>query len=270
MYGRPDAIVFDLASRTPADHREEARCVVPDVLRHFAVKEIELLLWTDGQGVASDIESCAPGSFIGVVLSCDDPTEVQAVDRALTEWESSHGIPTGALTIELVFSTNKAVQNVERLATASSRIVALAMDDEMLLEEMRATPSSNQDRLLYHRGRISIAAASVGLQAHALGYANGTVEDRAQSSREAGFRGALCFDSHEVASCNAGFSPSRHEVDTARLIQDAMHSAIEDGKGAVAVSQGQMADLANVRGALATIAWSDAVKKREDPRVSGS
>ena len=42
-----------------------------------------------------------------------------------------------------------------------------------------------------------------------------------------------------------------------------MQDAIDDGRGAVAVSSGQMADLANVRGAVAVIAWGEAVRERE-------
>ena len=268
--GHADAIVVDLASRTPPIHREESRSRVTTALRDLTARGAELLLWTDAAGIEADLEACAPGSFGGVVVASDDDLAIQTVDKILSAWEAAHGVPAGTLNIELVIATGKAVQNVERLAVSSSRVVALALDDAMLLEEMGAAPSGHEDRLLYHRGRVSIAAASVRLQAHALGYANGTVEDRAVAGREGGLRGAFCFYSYEVAACNVGFSPPDDEVDAARLILDSMNSSIEDGKGAVAVSQGHMADLANIRGAQATIAWSDAVKEREGSIIGAS
>ena len=269
-HSHADAIIVDLASRTSPAHREEARGRAATILGALTERDAELLLWTDAAGIEADLDVCVPGSFAGVVVAPEDASEIQTIDRALTTWEALNNVPSGTITLELVIATAKSVQHVEKMAGASDRIVALAIDEQRLLEELGTAPSDNVDRLLYYRGRVSMAAASAELQAHALGHAEGTIEDRAEAGREAGLRGALCFDASAVEPLNRGFSPSNDEVEAARQILDAMQSAIDGGTGAVAVSQGQMADLANIRGAQATIAWSDAVRVRDDVVVSAS
>ena len=108
-----------------------------------------------------------------------------------------------------------------------------------------------------------MAASSAGLQVHASGNFNGTFKDRAIAARQSGFRGLFCFNSAEVAAINIGFRASFREVQKAQRVLKTMQEAINKGTGAVAVSNGEMADLANIRGAQALIAWNDAVKNRE-------
>lgn len=258
-----DAIVVDLASRIPKSQRDDARCVAPSALERLSGSGPELLLWTDVEGVAADLAACSPGAIAGVIAAVDTPEEAHSVDEALAIWESANDVPNDTLTMELVLASAKAVGNVDQLAAESSRTMALALDDEMLLREMDVTASDNSDRLLYHRGRIAMSARSAGMQAHALGHAGDSLIDRAVAARQAGLRGALCFNSFEAQALNIGFSPPIEEIEAARRVLEAMQVAVDSGRGAVAVSSGQMVDLANVRGAQAIIAWSEAVVARE-------
>ena len=168
--------------------------------------------------------------------------------------------------MELVLASAQAVGNVDQLGAASRRIVALALDDEMLLREMNVTPSGSTDPLAYQRGKMVVSARSAGMQAHALSHAGESLIDRAVAARQAGLRGALFFDSTEALALNTGFSSSIEEIEAARQVLEAMQVAVDGGRGAVAVSSGQMADLANVRGAQAIIAWSEAVEAGESLR----
>ena len=108
-----------------------------------------------------------------------------------------------------------------------------------------------------------MAAFSSGLQVHALGNAGGRFKERAIAARQAGLRGLFCFNASDVAAINIGFHASFREVQKAQRVLKTMEEAINKGRGAVAVSSGQMADLANIRGAQELIAWNNAVKNRE-------
>ena len=269
-----DAIVVDLASRVPKIHRDDARRSASNALQQLAGSGAELLLWTDAEDVAADLAACVGGSFAGVLAAVDESEEVHSIDAALTAWESANHVPNGTLTIELVLASAKAVLNAERLASMSQRTAALALDDEMLLGEMGVSVSDSSDRLLYHRGKLVVASRSAGIQAHALGHAKDTTFDRAVAGRQTGFRGTLCFDSTKVSSINDGFSLPYQELEAARQVLEAMQVAVDSGRGAVAVADGQMADLANVRQAQAVIAWGEAVRERalrqaQDERNTG-
>ena len=257
-----DAIVVDLNSRVPKAHRDAARRSASTALQRLTNSGAELLLWTDAEGASADLAACDGSSFAGVVAAVDTLEETHSIDAALTAWESAHNVPNGTLTMELTLASAKAVLDAVRLDAASQRTVALALDNEKLLGEMGVSASDVSDSLLYHRGRMVVAARSAGVQAHGLGHAKGTTFDRAVAGRQAGLRGALCFDASEVASLNSGFSLPNQELEAARQMLEAMQVAVDGGRGAVAVSNGQMADLANVRGAQAAIAWSEAVRER--------
>ncbi len=258
-----DAIVLDLASRIPEHQRGDARRATASALGRLSSGGAELLIWTDAKGVSADLAACGRGAIAGVLAAVATPEEVHIIHETLTTWEAANNVLSGATTLELVVATAKAVQNADRLADASPRTVAMVLDDGMLLGELGVATPDTSDRLLYHRGRMAVAARSVGIQAHAFNYAGATTHDRAVAARQAGLRGSLCFNPGDVAVINAGFSPPRHEVDAALQVLDAMQVAIEGGRGAVAVSSGQMADLANVRGANSIIVWDEAVQQRD-------
>lgn len=261
-----DAIVVDLTSRVPKPQRDDARRATPSAVERLSGSGAELLLWTDPKGVSADLAACGSEAITGVVAAVDTPEEANSIDEALATWESANNIPNGTLTMELVLASAKAVGNVDQLAAASRRIAAMALDDETLLCEMGVASSGPSDRLLYQRGKMVMSARSAGIQVHALGHIGDSLVDRAVAARQAGLRGALCFNSIEVLALNTGFSPLIEEIEAARQVLEVMQEAVDGGRGAVAVSSGQMADLANVRGAQAIIAWSEAVEARESLR----
>ena len=137
------------------------------------------------------------------------------------------------------------------------------MDETMLLREQGLSTSDNPGKWHYHKGKVAMAASSAGLQVHALENTGGAFKERAIAARHAGFRGLFCFNATDVAAINSGFHVSFREVQKAQRVLKTMDEAIDKGRGAVAVSTGQMADLANIRGAQELIAWNDAVKNRE-------
>ena len=258
-----DAIVLDITRRVPKPLRDDARRRIPIVLEALSNNRTELLLWTDADGIAADLAGCAAYSFGGVVATVDNPSEVRAIDSALTSWEQTHGMFDDTLNLELVIANARAVNNASELAKVSRRSVAIAVDEAMLLREQGLTTSDSPGKLLYHKGKVAIAASSAGLQVHALGNSGRTFKERAMAGRQAGLRGSLCFNSTEIAPINIGFRPSYQELQKARRVLQTMQDAINKGRGAVRISSGQMADLANIRGAQALITWNDAVKNRE-------
>ena len=258
-----DSIVFDMARRVPKPLRDDVRRRLPSVLGDLSMSSAELLLWTQAEGIESDLTNCAPESFGGVLVTVDDPSQVRAVDIALSSWEQIHGISDHTLNVELVIASARGVNNADELAQASRRTVAMTLDEAMLLGELDLSISDSTGKLRYHRGKVAMAASSAGLQVHALGNSGGTFKKRAIAARQAGLRGLFCFNANDVGAINIGFHASFREVQKAQRVLKTMGNAINNNRGAVAVSSGQMVDLASVRGAQELLAWNDAVKNRE-------
>lgn len=258
-----DSIVLDIACRVPKPLRDNARRSIPILLDDLSTSRAELLLWTDAEGIEADLGGCAPASFGGVLVTVDDPSEVRVIDTVLSSWEQIHSMPDHTLNVELVIASARGVNNADILAKTSRRNVAMALDETMLLREQGLSTSDNPGKLHYHKGKVAMAASSAGLQVHALENTGGAFKERAIAARHAGVRGLFCFNATDVAAINSGFHVSFREVQKAQRVLKTMDEAIDKGRGAVAVSTGQMADLANIRGAQELIAWNDAVKNRE-------
>ena len=105
-----DAVVLDLARGPAAHRREEARGVLGERIATLAQSGGETLLWTDAAGVAEDLAACPPGAITGVLVTAGSREELDAVDGALGDWESRHGMQRGVVNVEVVLATAAAVQ----------------------------------------------------------------------------------------------------------------------------------------------------------------
>ncbi len=262
-----DAVVLDMARGTAAHRRDEARGILGESLGTLAHSGGETLLWTDAAGVIEDLAACPPRAISGVLVTAGSPEELDAVDGALGDWEALHGMERGVVNVEVVLATATAVQSCAAIVAASTRVVALALDEQALLRAVSANDAARRDLAAYHRGAVVVAARARGVQAHgAVGPGVGTLAaGYAAVGRRIGLRGALCFDTDVVALVNAGFSPSEGEVEAARRVLAAMDAAVADGRGAIAASAGTMADLANIRQARAVIDRAEAINRRREP-----
>ena len=254
-------------ARGPAAHRrDEARGVLGESLGTLAQFGGETLLWTDAAGVIEDLAACPPRAISGVLVTAGSPEELDAVDSALGDWEALHTLERGVVNVEVVLATAAAVQSCAAIVAASTRVVALALDEQALLRAVSANDAARRDLAAYYRGAVVVAARAHGVQAHgAVGAGVGALAaGYAAVGRRMGLRGALCFDENVVALVNVGFSPSENEVETARRVLAAMDAAVADGRGAIAASAGTMADLANIRQARAVIDRAEAISRRQE------
>ena len=142
-----DAVVLDLARGPAAHRRDEARGVLGESLAALARSGGETLLWTDAAGVAEDLAACPPGAIAGVLVTAGSREELDAVDGALGDWESRHGMQRGVVNVEVVLATAAAVQSCATIAAGSSRVVALALDEQALLRAVGANGGARDETL---------------------------------------------------------------------------------------------------------------------------
>ena len=261
-----DAVVLDMARGPAAHRRHEARGMLGESLATLAQSGGETLLWTDAAGVIEDLAACPPRAISGVLITVGSPEELGAVDVELVDWEALHGMERGVVNVEVVLATAAAVQSCAAIVAASTRAVALALDEQALLRAVSANDAARRDLAAYYRGAVVVAA-------RALAYRHTGPSDRAWAPSlpdtpqwVGAWACAAPFAlTNVVALVNAGFSPSEGEVETARRVLAAMAAAVADGRGAIAASAGTMADLANIRQARAVIGRADAINRRREP-----
>ena len=260
-----DAVVLDLGYAASNAQQPAARLAVPHAVQQLAGRGADVLAWVDTATAAADVEACALPGVTGLIARVSLPEEVAELDALLTAAERSQGLPHGRFDLELALGCAQAVLDAELLAQASPRVVALSLDEEGVLADMGVEPSDDVDPLLFARGRTVVAARVAGVQAHGvlLVCGGGSLAERVRRARLQGLRGALCVDPADVPALNDGFAPSPAEVEQAQRVKEAVEAAVQGGRGAVALPDGTVADMATFRHSQAVLEWAAAVRARE-------
>ena len=260
-----DAVVLDLGYAASSAQQPAARLAVPHAVQRLAACGADLLAWVDESTPAEDVAACALPGVAGIIAHVSRAEEVAELDALLAAAERSQGLPHGRFDLELTLGYAQAVLDAELLAQASPRVVALSLDEEGVLAGMGVEPSDDADPLLYARGRTVVAARVSGVQAHGVLPVCGgaSLADRVRRARLQGLRGALCTNAADVSALNDGFAPSPAEVEQATSVKEAVEAAVQGGRGAVALADGSVADMATFRHSQAVLEWAAAVRARE-------
>ncbi len=260
-----DAVVLDLGYAASSAQQPAARLALPHAVQRLAGCGADLLAWVDAATAAVDVAACALPGVAGIIAPVSRPEEVAELDALLAAAERSLGLPRGRFDLELVLGSAQTVLDAELLAAASTRVVALSLDEEGVLADMAVEASDDADPLLYARGRTVVAARVAGVQAHGvlLLCGGGSPAERVRRARLQGLRGALCVDPADVPALNEGFAPSPAEVEQAHRVKEAVEAAAQGGRGAVALADGTVADMATFRHSHAVLEWAAAVRARE-------
>ena len=269
-----DAVIIDL-SQPMLPGKELARQSAIEAVRWLSARGMDILIWVHPDTAYDDVKGCVGPELMGVLISAETTEEVWVVDRALTTQEMALGVPVGTFQIELVVSGPKAVLDIFDIAKASPRINCLNLNAHSVISTLGVEESHEVDQLLYARGRLLVAARLYGMEAHALAFvpskSNGeiaSIGERALLANKMGYRGAICWDSDEVKVLNDAFMPSQDEIEYARDAKAAMEEAISQGKGAAVLRSGAILDLAMLRHSDLMLSWADAIKRRDQGKLS--
>ncbi len=158
------------------------------------------------------------------------PEEVIWLDDLLTE--AGHDTR-----LHVIIETNSGLENIHKIARASSRIDALFFGGVDMAAELRC--KNEWDPLLYARSKVVHAAASVGIDAIDVPFLdlddqNGMAQE-AILARNLGFSGKGAIHPKQIGSLNDIFTPSADQVAHARRVTEAFEKAdtglvVIDGK----------------------------------------
>ena len=193
-----------------------------------------------------------------IVPKVRSPRDVWFVDDLLTQLELKLRLPGGRIGLEVLVEEVEAVQNVDEIARASSRLEAitlgvgdLAASQGMRLGHIGAANSGYLgDIWHYARHRLVIAARSAGVEPidgpHSDFRDLEGLERSAASFAALGGGGKWCIHPAQIEVLNRMFAPTTEEIDEARAVVAAMEDAIARGDGAANLD-GVMIDAASAR-----------------------
>ncbi len=196
-----------------------------------------------------DLAAVMPAVPAGIVLPKPDSiADVQALDRALGNFEKSAPGRAPTPVVAIVTETALAVINLPGYARPPERLLALTWGGEDLSAELGALRNRDPDgefRFTYQmvRSLCQIAAAASGrpaIETVSLDFRDeAALARRAARAVEDGFSGMLAIHPAQVPIINAAFTPTTEQVEFARRVLAAFEAS--PGAGAVQLD-GRMLD----------------------------
>lgn len=236
---RPDAVVLDLEDSVPADDKDAALLLVRNALRavDFGLAERTVRVNSGAAGLRE----------IRTLLHCDvDAFVLPKVEHAATVREAAELLDDSeAARLIPIVESARGVADAHAIASASPRVVALAIGLEDYTADIGAERSTTGRESLWALSQVVNAARAAGVEPLASVYS--AIDDEAglgawlKDMRGLGFGGAACLHPRQIRTVHAAWAPSEDEVVAARRIVDGWNSARADGRAVVAVD-GRMVD----------------------------
>jgi len=258
---RPDVFMPDLEDSVPvgekSNARETVRCSL-GLLAQTGRRVIPRLNGIDTQWLEEDVLALVGPEIHGVsVGKIRTPEDIRRIDDLLARAEGEQGLPSGRTKLIPWIETAAAVLDALRIATASTRIVALAFGAEDLTLDMGIRRSSDDSEVSVARSLTCLAAAAAGVPAldtPFFSYRDAVaLEKNAEASKRIGFRGKFAIHPDQLATIQRVFAPSPEELEEARRVVGAFDDAERHGRGSTSLD-GRVVDVPVVERARAILA----------------
>ena len=248
-----DSVILDLEDSVAPDAKAAARtAAAAAIAAGFGGREVILRCnGADTPWGPDDLD-------MAVVAAPDGVLVPKARDAKDIETYAQRLAGGGARTrLWAMIETAEAVMNLDRLASASSRLAALVLGPNDLSVALRLRPAPDRAPLLPILSQMVVAARAHGLAAlggpfNAFGDALG-FEAECRQDAAFGFDGKTLIHPAQIEAANRLFSPSPEDLAWARAVVEAFAAPETHDKGAIRL-QGRMVERLHLDDARRTLA----------------
>ena len=271
IYG-PDSIMLDLEDSVTLAEKDAARLLVYNALRSIDYGDTEMVVRINPLNTPfgrKDVEAVVKAGVDVIRMpKTETAEEVRELEAEILKVEEEIGCP-GRTRIMAAIESALGVVNAYAIATASSRMMGIALGAEDYSANLKTQRTPEGAELLLARQTIVVAARAAGISCFDTVYSN--LDDMDTFRKEVELIKTLCFDGKSIINprqievVNAVFAPTRKEIDKALRIIAAIREAQQRGSGVVSVN-GKMVDRPVVIRAERTVALALAsgILKEED------
>lgn len=247
---QPDSVMFDLEDAVATTEKDSARLLVFQALRHPAYTDIETVVRINGLNSEfglKDLEAAVRGGVDIVRLPKTDSAEdIHQLEAQVERIEKTCGRPIGETKLMAAIESASGVVNAVTIATASKRMVAIAIAGFDYLVDMHTKRGNGSEpELFYARAAVLHAARAAHIDAFDVVYGN--VDDDEGFLREVaiakdlGFDGKSLIHPKQVDLLHRAYAPTEKEIEHAKRVLAAAAEAHRKGLGVVALD-GKMVD----------------------------
>ena len=248
IYGS-DALMFDLEDSVTLREKDAARLLVYHALKTIHYGECERVVRVNPLSTPfgkADIEAMvAAGAEVIRLPKTETAQDISDTEYEIERAEKRFGIPVGQTRMMAAIEGALGVVNAYSIASASVRLVAIALGAEDYCANLKTSRSLEGSELSYARGSIVVAARAAGIDCIDTVFSDVNNEEalvrETQAIRQLGFDGKSVINPRQIKPVHRVFCPSHEEILKARRILSASEEAASRGSGVVALD-GKMID----------------------------
>ena len=248
IYGS-DSIMFDLEDSVSVTEKDAARLLVFHAARTIDYGKVEKVVRVnplDTEFGQHDIEAMVRARIDVIRLpKTETADDILKTEAAIAKAEKAAGIEVGTTKMMAAIEGPLGVINAYAIATATPRLIGIAIGAEDYAAGMKTKRSVEGTELLYARSAIVVAARAAGIDAidTVFGDLNDTVgfENEVKLIKQLGFDGKSVINPRQIGPIHAIFTPTEKEIAKAITIVDAMEQALKAGVGVISLN-GRMID----------------------------
>lgn len=265
LYGA-DSVMFDLEDAVSLNEKDSARTLVHFALKTFDYSAIETVVRINGLDTvgALDIEAMVLAG-VNVIRLPKTETAQDIIDVAavITQVEEDNDLQVGTTKMMAAIESAEGVLNARDIATASERLIGIALGAEDYVTNMKTRRYPDGQELLFARSMILHAARAAGIAAIDTVFSdiNDTDGFIAETTRikQLGFDGKSVINPRQIPLVNGIYAPSKAEIQQAKEVIWAIREAESKGSGVISLN-GKMVDKPIVERAERVIALAKAAK----------
>lgn len=271
IYG-PDSIMLDLEDSVSMAEKDTARLLVYNALKSVDYGDTEMVVRINPLNTPygkKDVEAMVKaGVHVIRMPKTETAEEVREVEREIEKVENEIGCP-GRTRIMAAIESALGVVNAYDIATASDRMMGIALGAEDYCANLKTQRSQSGDELRLARQTIVVAARAAGIDALDTVYSNlndmETFRNEVEYIKTLGFDGKSIINPRQIEIVNDVFAPKPKEIEKACAIVAAIKEAEKKGSGVISLN-GKMIDRPVVIRAQRTIdlAIASGILKEED------
>lgn len=271
IYG-PDSIMLDLEDSVTMAEKDAARLLVYQALKTVDYGNTEMVVRINPLNTPygkKDIEAVVKAGVDVIRMpKTETAEEVVEVEREIERVERELGC-VGRTKIMAAIESTLGIVNAYAIATASPRMMGIALGAEDYCANLKAQRTPGGDELRLARETIVVAARAAGIDALDTVYSNlndmETFRQEVEYIKTLGFDGKSIINPRQIEVINEVFAPKEKEITKARAIITAIKEAEAKGSGVIALN-GKMIDRPVVIRAQRTInlAIASGILKEED------
>ncbi len=258
IYG-PDSIMLDLEDSVTMAEKDAARVLVHNALKTIDYGKTEMVVRINPLSSPygkKDVEAVvSAGVDVIRMPKTETAEEVKELEAEIIRVEEKLGC-VGRTQIMAAIESALGVVNAYAIATASKRMMGIALGAEDYTASLKTPRTSEGTELLLARETIVVAARAAGINCFDTVFSNLNDMDAFRREVEAikalGFDGKSIINPRQIEVVNEVFAPKAKDIEKAKLILAAIKEAEQKGSGVVSLN-GKMVDKPVVMRAQHTI-----------------